>query len=156
MLKGTVPACLSPVHATKHVERIISIQVAWQKCEPETNHNSAVILEIFKGVASLASATVDGKVLSFPVMAFHDEYAQHLEHCKEERKDAVFLLSDEQVIKQLVPLALDLVTETQQKDYAEVASLSIIASLPRIAGALKKTQVQKSIVRMIERLYFDH
>lgn len=126
---------------SRYAESIIITQVAWQKCEPETSHNSAVIQEIFKGVASLASATVDGKVLSFPIMAFHDEYTQHLELCKEERRDAVFLLSDEQVIKQLVPLALDLVTETQQKDYADVASLSIIASLPRIAGALKKTQV---------------
>ncbi|RLN69805.1 hypothetical protein BBJ28_00007688 [Nothophytophthora sp. Chile5] len=113
----------------------------WQKYESEMNANPAVLLEIFKGLASLACATVDGKVLSFPTVEFHEAFAQRVEVCREEKKSAVFLLTDEQVAKLLVPLALDLIAEIQQKDYAEEASLSVIALLPRIGTTLKKTQV---------------
>ncbi|DBA02891.1 TPA: hypothetical protein N0F65_005918 [Lagenidium giganteum] len=107
----------------------------------ESEANSNVIHEMFKGISSLACATVDGKVLGFPMIALHDEYEQQLKACREEKKDAVYLLSDEQVTKLLVPLTLDIVSEIQQKDYAEAASLSIIATLPRLGGGLKKTQV---------------
>jgi hypothetical protein len=85
---------------------------------------------------------VDGKVLSFPTASFHHEYTQRIESCREEKKNAVFLLSDEQVAKLLVPLALDMVSEIQQKDYAEDASLAVIASLSRLGGSLKKTQAR--------------
>lgn len=119
------------------------LQVAWQKCESDTNNtNTTVLLEIFKGITSLACATVDGKVLDIPVVSFHDEYTQQMDASREEKKDAVFLLSDEQVAKLLVPLALDMVAEIQQKDYAETASMAVIASLTRLGGALKKTQVR--------------
>ncbi|GMF16813.1 unnamed protein product [Phytophthora lilii] len=104
------------------------------------NADSAVLLELFKGLASLACATVDGKVLSYPIVTFHEEYAQQLEICRTEKKNVVFLLSDEQVAKLLVPFALDIITEIQQKDYAEEASLAVIALLPRIGPSLKKTQ----------------
>lgn len=67
------------------------------------NADPAVLLELFKGLASLACATVDGKVLSYPVVTFHEEYAEQLEACRTEKKNAVFLLSDEQVAKLLVP-----------------------------------------------------
>ncbi|RLN14450.1 hypothetical protein BBJ28_00002727 [Nothophytophthora sp. Chile5] len=113
----------------------------WQKYESEMNANPAVLLEIFKGLASLACATVDGKVLSFPTVEFHEAFAQQVEICREEKKNAVFLLTDEQVAKLLVPLALDLIAEIQQKDHAEEASLSVIALLPRIGTTLKKTQI---------------
>lgn len=101
-----------------------------------------MLLEIFKGIVSLACATVDGKVLSFPTVSFYEEYMQQVEMCREEKKNAIFLLSDEQVVKLLVPLALDMVTDIQQKDFAEAASLAVIASLSRLGGALKKTQVR--------------
>ncbi|KAF1332081.1 hypothetical protein FI667_g3922, partial [Globisporangium splendens] len=64
-----------------------------------------------------------------------------MKFCREEKNNAVFLLSDEQVAKLLVPLALDTVSEIQQKDYAEDASLAVIASLSRLGGSLKKTQM---------------
>jgi hypothetical protein len=101
-----------------------------------------VLLELFKGLSTLPCATVDGKVLSFPTAAFHDDYIQQVELCNEEKKNAVFLLTEEQVIKLVVPLALDFVAEIQQKDYAEAASQAVIASLPRIGNTLKKTQVR--------------
>lgn len=85
---------------------------------------------------------MDGKVLSFPTVSFHHEYTQQLDVCREEKKNAVFLLSDEQVTKLLVPLALDMITEIHHKDYAEEASLAVIASLSRLGGSLKKTQVR--------------
>ncbi|KAG6609724.1 Protein phosphatase 2A regulatory subunit A [Phytophthora cinnamomi] len=113
----------------------------WQKYESEMNADPAVLLELFKGLASLACATVDGKVLSYPVVTFHEEYAQQLEACRTEKKDVVFLLSDEQVAKLLVPFALDIIAEIQQKDYAEEASLAVIALLPRLGASLKKTQI---------------
>ncbi|KAE9048390.1 hypothetical protein PR002_g514 [Phytophthora rubi] len=113
----------------------------WQKYESEMNADPAVLLELFKGLASLACATVDGKVLSYPVVTFHEEYAEQLEACRTEKKNAVFLLSDEQVAKLLVPFALDIIAEIQQKDYAEEASLAVIALLPRIGTSLKKTQM---------------
>ncbi|KAE9028369.1 hypothetical protein PF011_g1614 [Phytophthora fragariae] len=113
----------------------------WQKYESEMNADPAVLLELFKGLASLACATVDGKVLSYPVVTFHEEYAEQLEACRTEKKNAVFLLSDEQVAKLLVPFALDIIAEIQQKDYAEEASLAVIALLPRIGTSLKKTQI---------------
>lgn len=105
------------------------------------NADPAVLHELFKCLASLACATVDGKVLSYPTVTFHEEYAQQLETCRTEKKNAVFLLSDEQVTKLLVPFALDIIAEIQQKDYAEEASLAVVALLPRIGTALKKTQV---------------
>ncbi|KAL4151942.1 hypothetical protein PRNP1_008878 [Phytophthora ramorum] len=113
----------------------------WQKYESEMNADPAVLLELFKGLASLACATMDGKLLSYPVVTFHDEYAQQLETCRTEKKNVVFLLTDEQVTKLLVPFALDIIAEIQQKDYAEEASLAVIALLPRIGTALKKTQI---------------
>jgi hypothetical protein len=106
--------------------------------------DSAVLLELFRGLASLACATVDGKVVSYPTVTLHEDYAQQLEACRTEKKNVVFLLSDEQVAKLLVPFALDIITEIQQKDYAEEASLIVIALLPRIGTALKKTQVRSS------------
>ncbi|KAL4125099.1 hypothetical protein PRIC2_008688 [Phytophthora ramorum] len=113
----------------------------WQKHESEMNADPAVLLELFKGLASLACATMDGKLLSYPVVTYHDEYAQQLETCRTEKKNVVFLLTDEQVTKLLVPFALDIIAEIQQKDYAEEASLAVIALLPRIGTALKKTQI---------------
>ncbi|GMF62691.1 unnamed protein product [Phytophthora fragariaefolia] len=113
--------------------------------------NLGIVLDCMKvrqacsgGLASLACATVDGKVLSYPVVTFHEAYAQQLETCRTERKNVVFLLSDEQVTKLLVPFALDIIAEIQQKDYAEEASLAVIALLPRIGASLKKTQVKKT------------
>ncbi|TYZ62534.1 hypothetical protein PybrP1_012716 [[Pythium] brassicae (nom. inval.)] len=115
--------------------------VAWQKCEADLSNSGAVLLEIFRGISSLACATVDGKVLSVPTVSFHDEYMEQLAANREEKKDAVFLLSDEQVAKLLVPLALDIVAEIQSKDYAEAASVAVIALLSRLGGGLKKTQI---------------
>lgn len=122
------------------------MQVAWQKCEADMSNGGAVLLEIFHGISSLASATVDGTVLSIPIVSFHDEYMEQLEANREAKKDAVFLLSDDQVAKLLVPLALDIVAEIQSKDFAEEASLAVIASLSRLGGGLKKTQVRASAV----------
>ncbi|KAF1793513.1 HEAT, type 2 [Phytophthora cactorum] len=104
--------------------------------------NIGLILDCMKvrQAGMLACATVDGKVLSYPTVTFHEEYAQQLETCWAEKKDAVFLLSDEQITKLLVPFALDIITEIQQKDYAEEASSVVVALLPRIGSALKKTQ----------------
>lgn len=119
----------------------VMLQGVWQKCESEQTASAAVLLELFKGLSTLPCATVDGKVLSFPTAAFHDEYVQQVESCNEEKKNAVFLLTEEQVVKLVVPLALDFVAEIQQKDYAEAASQAVIASLTRIGSALKKTQV---------------
>ncbi|POM77835.1 Hypothetical protein PHPALM_4716 [Phytophthora palmivora] len=109
--------------------------------ESEMNADAAVLFELFKGLASLACATVDGKVVSYPTVTFHEEYAQQLETCRTEKKNVVFLLSDEQVAKMLAPFALDIISEIQQKDFAEEASLSVVALLPRIGTALKKTQI---------------
>lgn len=120
---------------------VLVLQSVWQKCESDHSANWTVLLEVFKGLSRLPCATVDGKVLSFPTAAFHDDFERQLELCNEEKKNAVFLLSDEQVAKLVVPLALDLVSEIQQKDHAEAASQAVIAALPRIGGALKKTQV---------------
>lgn len=120
----------------------LSFQVAWHKCEADMNNSAAVVLEIFRGISSLACATVDGKVLDTPSVSFHEEYQEQLEASRQERKDAVFLLSDEQVTKLLVPLVLDIVAEIQSKDYSEAASLAVIASLSRMGGTLKKTQVR--------------
>ncbi|KAF4320461.1 hypothetical protein G195_006293, partial [Phytophthora kernoviae 00238/432] len=113
----------------------------WQKFESEMNADPAVLLEIFKTLASLACTTVDGKVLSYPIVTFHEEYAEQLEACRAEKKNAVFLLTDDQIAKLLVPFVLDIIAEIQQKDYAEDASLALIAMLPRVGTALKKTQM---------------
>lgn len=126
----------------------MNAQGVWQKCESEQHASAAVLLELFKGLSTLPCATVDGKVLSFPTAAFHDDYVQQVELCNEEKKNAVFLLTEEQVIKLVVPLALDFVAEIQQKDYAEAASQAVIASLPRIGSTLKKTQVRAEQVRL--------
>uniref|UniRef100_K3WPS6 TOG domain-containing protein n=1 Tax=Globisporangium ultimum (strain ATCC 200006 / CBS 805.95 / DAOM BR144) TaxID=431595 RepID=K3WPS6_GLOUD len=140
---SSLPKILASNNTKSNLVLILDcMKVAWQKCESETNANSAVLQEIFKGITSLACATVDGKVLSFPTASFHHEYTQRIESCREEKKNAVFLLSDEQVAKLLVPLALDMVSEIQQKDYAEDASLAVIASLSRLGGSLKKTQAR--------------
>ncbi|GAB9462655.1 hypothetical protein Gpo141_00000143 [Globisporangium polare] len=140
---SSLPKILSSNNSKSNLVLVLDcMKVAWQKCESETiNNSSAVLLEIFKGIVSLACATVDGKVLSFPTVSFFEEYTQQVEVCREEKKNAIFLLSDEQVAKLLVPLALDMVTDIQQKDFAEVASLAVIASLSRLGGALKKTQM---------------
>lgn len=122
------------------------IKGMWQKCEAEgTSHTAAsaagvLQLEIFHALSSLASATVDGKVLNWPTVSFHDEFSREIEQTREERANTVYLLTDEQVAKQLMPLALDLVSEIQQKELAEAASLAVIASLPRLNGTIKKTQ----------------
>jgi hypothetical protein len=97
---------------------------------------------MFKGIASLASATLDGKVLSLPNISFHEEYTTQLETNKQERKNAVYLLSEEQVSKLIVPLALEFLSETHHKDYADVVSQCVIATLPRLGGGFKKTQVR--------------
>ncbi|KAG7396051.1 Serine/threonine-protein phosphatase 4 regulatory subunit 4 [Phytophthora boehmeriae] len=113
----------------------------WQKFESEMNADPAVLLEIFKALANLACTTVDGKVLSYPTVTFHEEYAEQLDVCREEKKNAVFLLTDDQITKLFVPFVLDIIAEIQHKDYAEDASLALIAMLPRIGIALKKTQM---------------
>lgn len=115
-------------------------QLIWQKTEG--NANSILPLEICKAIAALACATVDGKVLLHPTIAFHAEFTTQLDHWTEEKKQAVFLLSDEQVAKQLIPLALEFVGDVQQKDFAEAISLAVIACLPRLgSGTIKKTQL---------------
>ncbi|KAG6977206.1 hypothetical protein JG688_00000585 [Phytophthora aleatoria] len=140
---NSLPKILANNNSKTNIGLILDcMKGVWQKYESEMNADSAVLLELFKGLASLACATVDGKVLSYPTVTFHEEYAQQLETCWAEKKDAVFLLSDEQITKLLVPFALDIITEIQQKDYAEEASSVVVALLPRIGSALKKTQVQ--------------
>jgi hypothetical protein len=120
-------------------------QSMWQKMEADNPSNSgsnaALQLEIFQALSHLARATVDGKVLSCPSVCFHEDFVRQLNATREDKCDAVFLLSDEQIAKQLVPLALDFVSETHQKDLAEAACATIISSLPRLAGTIKKTQI---------------
>ncbi|KAF1795318.1 HEAT, type 2 [Phytophthora cactorum] len=149
---NSLPKILANNNSKTNIGLILDcMKGVWQKYESEMNADSAVLLELFKGLASLACATVDGKVLSYPTVTFHEEYAQQLETCWAEKKDAVFLLSDEQITKLLVPFALDIITEIQQKDYAEEASSVVVALLPRIGSALKKTQVQNILRVAIEK-----
>ncbi|ETN11085.1 hypothetical protein PPTG_22648 [Phytophthora nicotianae INRA-310] len=139
---NSLPKILASNNSKTNLSIILDcMKGVWQKYESEMNADVAVLLELFKGLASLACATVDGKVLSYPTVTFHDEYAHQLETCWTEKKNAVFLLSDEQVTKLLVPFALDIIAEIQQKDFAEEASSVVIALLPRIGTALKKTQI---------------
>eukprot|EP00644_Phytophthora_capsici_P000211 jgi/Phyca11/100476/e_gw1.4.372.1 len=139
---NTLPKILASNNSKTNLSLIIDcMKGVWQKYELETNTDSAVLLGLLKGLASLACATVDGKVLSYPTVTFHEQYAEQLEECRTETKNAVYLLSDEQVTKLLAPFALEIITEIQQKDYAEEASLVVVALLPRIGTALKKTQI---------------
>ncbi|ETI43740.1 hypothetical protein F441_11273 [Phytophthora nicotianae CJ01A1] len=139
---NSLPKILASNNSKTNLSIILDcMKGVWQKYESEMNADVAVLLELFKGLASLACATVDGKVLSYPTVTFHDEYAHQLETCWTEKKNAVFLLSDEQITKLLVPFALDIIAEIQQKDFAEEASSVVIALLPRIGTALKKTQI---------------
>ncbi|OWZ21991.1 hypothetical protein PHMEG_0003360 [Phytophthora megakarya] len=139
---NSLPKILACNNSKTNISVILDcMKGVWQKYESEMNADPAVLLELFKGLASLACATVDGKVVSYPTVTFHDDYAHQLENCRAEKKNVVFLLSDEQVAKMLVPFALDIIAEIQQKDFAEEASLSIIALLPRVGTALKKTQI---------------
>ncbi|KAF4136939.1 hypothetical protein GN958_ATG13929 [Phytophthora infestans] len=139
---NSIPKILASNNSKANLSLILDcMKGVWQKYESEINADAAVLLELFNGLASLACATVDGKVLSYPTVTLHEEYAQQLETCWTEKKNAVFLLSDEQVTKLLVPFALDIIADIQQKDYAEEASSVVVALLPRIGTALKKTQI---------------
>ncbi|POM75959.1 Hypothetical protein PHPALM_6858 [Phytophthora palmivora] len=139
---NSLPKILASNNSKTNISIILDcMKGVWQKFESEMNADAAVLFELFKGLASLACATVDGKVVSYPTVTFHEEYAQQLETCRTEKKNVVFLLSGEQVAKMLVPFALDIISEIQQKDFAEEASLSVVALLPRIGTALKKTQI---------------
>lgn len=139
---NSIPKILASNNSKANLSLLLDcMKGVWQKYEPETNGDSAVFYELFKALAGLACATVDGKVLGYPTVTFHDEYAQQLGECWEEKKNAVFLLSNEQVTKLLVPFALDVISEIQQKDYAVEASLALVALLPRIGTAIKKTQI---------------
>ncbi|TMW68813.1 hypothetical protein Poli38472_006281 [Pythium oligandrum] len=144
--KLSVLSTLSKILASNNSKANLSllldcIKHIWQKCEAETSANSILPLEILKALAALTCATVEGKVLSNPAVSLHEEYSQQLEICQEEKKSAIFLLTEEQVAKQLVPLVLDFIGDTHQKDYAEIASLAVIACLHRLAGSVKKTQI---------------
>ncbi|POM77881.1 Hypothetical protein PHPALM_4669 [Phytophthora palmivora] len=134
---------LPKILASKNSKTNISIDLGcmMQNFESEMNADAAVLFELFKGLAGLACTTVDGKVVSYPTVTFHEEFAQQLETCRTEKKNVLFFLSDEQVAKMLVPFALDIISEIQQKNFAEEASLSVVALLPRIGTALKKTQI---------------
>ncbi|CEG43147.1 Protein phosphatase 2A regulatory subunit A and related proteins [Plasmopara halstedii] len=139
---NTIPKILANNNSKENLSLLLNcMKEVWQKYESELNANSAVLSELFRALASLSCTTVDGKALRFPKVTFHEEYAQQLEACLEEKKNAVFLLSEEQVIKLLVPFALDIIAEIQQKDQAEEASLALVALLPRVGTAIKKTQI---------------
>ncbi|POM74813.1 Hypothetical protein PHPALM_8170, partial [Phytophthora palmivora] len=108
---NSLPKILASNNSKTNISIILDcMKGVWQKFESEMNADAAVLFELFKGLASLACATVDGKVVSYPTVTFHEEYAQQLETCRTEKKNVVFLLSDEQVAKMLVPFALDIIS----------------------------------------------
>lgn len=51
------------------------------------------------------------------------------------------LLSNEQVLNQLLPVVLDFVDETVHKEHAEIASNALISSIARIGSATENAKI---------------
>ncbi|KDO24179.1 hypothetical protein SPRG_10607 [Saprolegnia parasitica CBS 223.65] len=107
----------------------------------ETENDMEMLIKILNCLMHLAGGTCDGKLIAYPLPTLHDEYDELVSSYHRQKLAATFLLSDDQVTKQLLPMVLDFVNDIQQKDVAEVASRCIAALVPRLSGSIKKTQI---------------
>ncbi|OQS00989.1 hypothetical protein ACHHYP_02046 [Achlya hypogyna] len=143
---ASIPTILAGNNTKENLIVVLDdIKMVWKR--NETENDMDILVEILNCLMHLAGDTVAGKLLSYPLPALHEEYDQLIAAYNREKQAAVFLLSEEQVTKQLLPMVLDFVNDIQQKDVAEVASRCIAAIVPRLSGSVKKTQA-RAIIRI--------
>ncbi|RHY00733.1 hypothetical protein DYB36_003071 [Aphanomyces astaci] len=136
----SLPKVLAATNSKENLVTILdAIKHVWKKGEAENDVD--IINEVFTCLQNLASITCDGKIITYPMTSLFEEFDAMMRQYHEEKVTAVFLLTDDQVTKQLLPLVLEFVHELQVKDHAEVASHCVAAMIPRLSGSLKKTQI---------------
>nr|CCA20917.1 conserved hypothetical protein [Albugo laibachii Nc14] len=140
-----LPSTLAGCHTKYSLSVALdSIQVAWKNRQLEDS--SAICFEILKTLGELANTTVDGKVISLPAATYYEEYNERLLRSNQKKKETLMLLSNEQILNQLLPLVLDFVEETHEKEHAEVASNALISSIARIGSATKNAKILRVAV----------
>ncbi|OQS01993.1 hypothetical protein THRCLA_05589 [Thraustotheca clavata] len=136
----TIPIILAANITKENLTLLLEdIKMLWKKNEVENDPD--ILVEIFSCLMHLASDTVSGRYIEYPLPTLHEEYDDLIKVYNAEKQTATFILSNEQVTKQLLPMALDFVNDIQQKEVAEVASRVIAAIVPRLSGSVKKTQI---------------
>ncbi|CAK4712315.1 hypothetical protein LEN26_013332 [Aphanomyces euteiches] len=116
-----------------------AIKHVWKTSEAE--NDAEMLKEVFTCVQHLASVTADGKIVTYPMTTLFEKFDANMKAYQKEKLSSVFLLTEDQVTKQLLPLILDFVHDLQHKDHAESASQCIAATIPRLSCSLKKTQI---------------
>ncbi|RHY32709.1 hypothetical protein DYB32_002312 [Aphanomyces invadans] len=132
----SIPKILAATNSKENLSTIL------EAIKGETDNDVEIINEVFTCIQNLASVTADGKIITYPMTSLFEEFDASLRQYNDEKVTAVFLLTEDQVTKQLLPLVLEFVHELQLKDHAEVASHCVAAMIPRLSGSLKKTQVR--------------
>ncbi len=141
-------------HARDNVHERLAFVLAGMKEVWKTNeeaHDVDIWIETLRAMTRLVSAAAAERSshhghpmhLVYPLTTTLDEeYQEHVCAYHREREHTVFLLTDDQVTKLVLPVMLDFVHDVQQKDIAEAAAQCIAAVIPRVGSSLKKTQVR--------------
>ncbi|KAF0685003.1 Aste57867_23032 [Aphanomyces stellatus] len=136
----SIPKILAAANSKENLQLLLeAVKHVWKK--NETENDAELLKSVFTCVQSLASVTADGKIITYPMTTLFEEFDMEMKAYVKEKQTAVFLLSEDQVTRQILPLVLEFVHDLQQKDHAESASQCIAATIPRLTGSVKKTQI---------------